>query len=56
MFRMWDVLNLECLECRMFAMCDVQGMEFSGSGVFRVLEVRNVRCLRCEIFRMWDVQ
>lgn len=26
MFRMWDVLNVGCLECGMFVMCESSGM------------------------------
>ena len=32
MFRIWDVLNLQCLWCRMFAMCDVQDVGFLRCG------------------------
>lgn len=30
MFRMWDVLNVGCLECGMFVMCQSSGMRKSS--------------------------
>ena len=62
---MWDILDLECLECEIFGMWSVWDVDVRdmgclfcgiwGCGMFRIWDVQDVKCLGCEILRMWAI-